>query len=89
MMGHCEYHLGLFKQAREHYEAYLQQVTTGELAETARQRIEAMNRRKGVLVINAIPQEVDVLLERLDGPEEVRPAQAPGRVRASPPASGA
>jgi hypothetical protein len=82
MMGHCEYHLGLFKEAREHYEAYLMQVTAGELAETARQRIEAMNRRKGLLVINT-PQPVDVSLERMDGQEKVQTGQAPGEFAVS------
>ena len=55
MMGHCEYHLGLFKQARDHYEEYLKTRAPVALAETARQRIEAMSRRKGVLVISTVP----------------------------------
>lgn len=78
MMGHCEYHLGLFKQARDHYEEYLKHVRTGPLAETARQRIEAMSRRKGLLVITTVPDEVDVLLERLDGADPPLRGQAPG-----------
>ncbi len=77
MMGHCEYHLGMFKQARAHYEEYLKHETRGPLAETARQRIEAMNRRKGVLIINTVPEAVDVALERLDGQEPVITGQAP------------
>jgi hypothetical protein len=81
MMAHCEYHLGLFKQARDHYEEYLKHETTSRVAETARQRIEAMNRRNGVLVINAIPPGVDVVLERLDGPDKLLTGQAPNEFR--------
>jgi hypothetical protein len=69
MMGHCEYHLGMFKEARAHYEQYLEHESRGPLAESARQRIEAITRRKASLVINSIPEGVEVTLERLDGPE--------------------
>jgi hypothetical protein len=66
MIAHCEYHLGLFKEARTHYQEFLSHESKGPLAETARQRIEAMNRRKAVIVIQASPAGVDIKLERLD-----------------------
>jgi hypothetical protein len=90
MMAHCEYHLGLFKEARAHYEQYLEHESSGPLAETARQRIEAMNRRKASLVINSIPEGVEVTLERLDSPDgsgngedttRITTGQAPGEFR--------
>ena len=76
MIAHCEYHLGRFKQARAHYEEFLARENKGIWAETARQRIEAMNRRKGVIVVQTAPLGVDVVIERLDGPGE--PITGPG-----------
>jgi hypothetical protein len=78
MMGHCEYHLGKFKEARKHYEEYLQHESTGAQAETARQRIVAMDRREAVLAIETMPREVEVVLERLDGDRAVKTGTAPG-----------
>ena len=79
MMGHCEYHLGQFKEARKHYEEFLRHETTGQQADTARQRIQAMDRRQAVLAIETFPREVNVVLERLDGTGEKKTGQAPNR----------
>ncbi len=77
MMAHCEYHLGDFKQARSHYEEFLSQEPTGIWAETARQRIESIARRRGVIIVQSAPLGVDVTIDRLDGPREQFTGQAP------------
>ena len=60
MIAQCEYHLGQLVSAREHYQAYLAEETPGELADLARLRIEAINRRPGVFAINTVPDDVNV-----------------------------
>ncbi len=60
MMGQCEYLLGALRQARDHYQAYLQESPTGEFVEVAKDRVEAINRRPATLVINAVPDQVDI-----------------------------
>ncbi len=62
MMAQCEYHIGNLVDARAHYEGYLRAVGTGELAETARARIQAIDSRPSTFVINTDPAEVDVRL---------------------------
>src|SRR5687768_11387733 len=42
MLAQCEYHLGRLKDARAHYEAFVQNEPSGKLAETARLRIAAI-----------------------------------------------
>jgi hypothetical protein len=69
-MANCEYQLGQLKDALEHYEAYVRAATRGtagkgprtrtEPVETARMRIEAINRRESVLTIHAVPEGADV-----------------------------
>ena len=60
MMAQCEYLLGSLRLAREHYEAYLSESPTGEFVEVAKDRIESINRRPATLVINSVPDQVDV-----------------------------
>jgi hypothetical protein len=63
MIAQCEYHLGQLVSARTHYEAYLADEEKGELADLARLRIEAINRRPGVFAINTVPDKVEVRIE--------------------------
>jgi len=68
MMAQCEYLLGSLRQAREHYEAYLKESPTGEFVEVAKDRIESINRRPATLVINTVPDQVDVRIVSADAP---------------------
>ena len=63
MLAQCEYHLGRLKEARAHYEAFVKNDPSGKLAETARLRIAAIDRRPSVFVINTVPSDVFVLIE--------------------------
>jgi hypothetical protein len=72
MMAQCEYLVGALPVAREHYESYLRESPTGEFVEVAKDRIESINRRPAILVINCVPDSVDVLVT------EVRPASGAG-----------
>jgi hypothetical protein len=74
MIAQCEYHLGKLVDARRHYRAYLAAHAQGELADLARLRIEAINRRPGVFVINTVPDDVDV---RIEGEGQIISSQAP------------
>lgn len=74
MMAQCQYHLGRLKQARAHYEAFLEKVKTGEEAERARVRIEAINARKARIQIESVPDEVEV---RIDGDQGTEAGQGP------------
>jgi len=74
MIAQCEYHLGQLVSARTHYEAYLAEEPRGELADLARLRIEAINRRPGVFAINTVPDDVEV---RIEGEGKVITGQAP------------
>jgi hypothetical protein len=81
MMAQCEYHLGRFKEARAHYQQFIAQESKSVYAETARQRIEAINRRQGVIIVQSAPLGVDITLERQDGPAKIITGQAPGEFR--------
>jgi hypothetical protein len=83
MIAQCEYHLGHFKEARLHYQQALAGGAAGTAAETARQRIEAMNRRKAALVIQAAPEGVDITIEPVGAPGETQTGQAPGTFQVS------
>jgi hypothetical protein len=74
MIAQCEYHLGKLVEARRHYRAYLAAHPQGELADLCRLRIEAINRRPGVFVINTVPDDVDV---RIEGEGQIITSQAP------------
>ncbi len=63
MLAQCEYHLGRLKDARAHYETFVQHEPTGPLSETARLRIAAIDRRPSVFVINTVPSDVQVVIE--------------------------
>src|SRR5438874_9139968 len=86
-MANCEYQLGQLKEALEHYQAYVHAATRGtptrrarngaEPLETARMRIEAINRRESDIAINTSPPGADVLIE---GPRRVT-GQAPNTFR--------
>lgn len=70
MMAQCEYLLGQLRQAREHYEAYLAESPNGEFVEVAKDRITSINRRPATLVINTVPDQVDVRIVSADAPVE-------------------
>jgi hypothetical protein len=74
MIAQCEYHLGKLVDARAHYRTYLAEESQGELADLARLRIEAINRRPGVFAINTVPDDVDV---RIEGEGKAITGQAP------------
>jgi hypothetical protein len=78
MIAQCEYHLGQLVSARTHYQAFLAEQPKGELADLARLRIEAINRRPGVFAINTVPDAVDV---RIEGEGNVVTGQAPNEFR--------
>ncbi len=63
MLAQCEYHLGKLREARGHYEQYLKNDPNGAVADTARVRITAIERRPGVLFIATDPDEVGVVIE--------------------------
>ena len=67
-----------WSSARAHYQAYLAEHGKGELADLARLRIEAINRRPGVFAINTVPDAVDV---RIEGEGKVVTGQAPNEFR--------
>lgn len=70
MMAQCEYLLGQLRQAREHYEAYLTDSPNGEFVEVAKDRITSINRRPATLVINTVPDQVDVRIVSADAPAD-------------------
>jgi hypothetical protein len=78
MIAQCQYHLGLLKQARANYQEFLLQPSGEELANIARLRIEAISRRPGVLVINTVPDQVQV---RVEGEGQVFSGDAPNEFR--------
>jgi hypothetical protein len=78
MIAQCEYHLGQLVNARTHYQDYLNEQATGELADLSRLRIEAINRRPGVFAINTVPDDVDV---RIESESNVVTGQAPNEFR--------
>jgi len=76
MMAQCEYHLGQLAKARAHYTHFLNRNPEGRLAETARVRLIAIERRPGTLVINSVPDKLRVTIE---GPNQTLTGQAPNR----------
>jgi hypothetical protein len=78
MIAQCEYHLGQLVSARVSYEAYLAEQNQGELADLARLRLEAINRRPGVFAINTVPDNVEV---RIEGDGATVVGQAPNEFR--------
>jgi hypothetical protein len=78
MIAQCQYHLGLLKEARASYQEFLAQPSSGDLADIARLRIDAINRRPGVLVINTVPDQVQV---RIEGEGQVFNGDAPNEFR--------
>jgi PEGA domain len=78
MIAQCQYHLGLLKEARANYQEFLSQPSSGELADIARLRIDAISRRPGVLAINTVPDQVQV---RIEGEGQVFTGDAPNEFR--------
>ena len=78
MIAQCQYHLGLLKQARANYQEFLSQPSSGELADIARLRIDAINRRPGIVAINTVPDQVQV---RIEGEGQVFTGDAPNEFR--------
>jgi len=74
MLAQCEYHLGRLKEARDHYQRFLEKDSEGPLAETARLRIAAIDRRPSLFVINTVPSDVSV---KIEGEGKVFSGQAP------------
>jgi hypothetical protein len=78
MIAQCQYHMGLLKEARANYQEFLAQPSSGELADIARLRIEAINRRPGVVAINTVPDQVQV---RIEGEGQLFTGDAPNEFR--------
>ncbi|MGA9656464.1 MAG: PEGA domain-containing protein [Polyangia bacterium] len=78
MIAQCQYHLGLLKEARANYQEFLSQPSSGELADIARLRIDAINRRPGIVAINTVPDQVQV---RIEGEGQVFTGDAPNEFR--------
>jgi hypothetical protein len=78
MIAQCQYHLGLLKEARASYQAFLAQSSSGELANIARLRIDAINHRPGIVVINTVPDQVQV---RIEGKSQLFAGDAPNEFR--------
>ena len=78
MIAQCQYHLGWLKEARANYQEFLTHPSTGELADIARMRIEAINHRPGIIVINTVPDQVQV---RIEGEGQVYAGDAPNEFR--------
>ena len=78
MIAQCQYHLGLLKEARASYQEFLAQPSSADLANIARLRIEAINRRPGVMVINTVPDQVQV---RIEGEGQLFTGDAPNEFR--------
>jgi hypothetical protein len=72
MMAQCEYLLGRLKEARTHYQAYINQSPDGEFVELAKDRIQSIDRRPGTFAINTVPDEVEVRIS-----SETDPGRAP------------
>ncbi len=79
MMAQCEYLLGRLKEARAHYQDYIDQVgAKGEFVELARDRVTSIDRWPSTFAINTVPDEATVTIT--PRVRRVRPA------RSSPPA---
>jgi len=78
MIAQCQYHLGLLKEARANYQEFLAQPSSEELAGIARLRIDAINRRPGIVAINTVPDQVQV---RIEGEGQVFTGDAPNEFR--------
>jgi hypothetical protein len=78
MIAQCQYHLGLLKEARANYQEFLSRPSSGDLADIARLRIDAINRRPGIVAINTVPDQVQV---RIEGEGQVFTGDAPNEFR--------
>lgn len=91
MIAQCEYHLGQLTDAREHYREFLGKQNTGDAADVARVRLEAIDRRPGALFIGTEPEGVTVNLHSgeatLTGetPSQFRPPRGRYRLKLSKP----
>jgi PEGA domain len=66
MMAQCEYLLGRLKEARGHYQRYVNENPEGEFAALASDRVAAIDKRPSTFVINTVPDDVTVRIS-LDG----------------------
>src|SRR6187551_224322 len=63
MMAQCEYLLGRLKEARAHYQDYIDQVgAKGEFVELARDRVTSIDRWPSTFAINTVPDEATVTI---------------------------
>ncbi len=63
MMAQCEYLLGRLKEARAHYQDYIDQVgVQGEFVELARDRVTSIDRWPSTFAINTVPDEATVTI---------------------------
>jgi hypothetical protein len=77
-MAQSEYHLGRLKEARVHYQQYIDSGKgAAENTQVARLRVEAINRRGGVINIQTVPVEVNVTIEAVRGGRPPVTGQAP------------
>jgi hypothetical protein len=70
MMAQAEYLLGRLKEARTHYQQYIDALPDGEFHELARDRIESINKRKSTFAINTVPDDVTISLSPEGKPGE-------------------
>ncbi len=77
----CEYHLDLLKDARMHYQQFLAEEPGSQYADNARLRVQAIEARKSVLVINTVPDGVDVAIA---GDADRQTGQAPNPFQLPP-----
>ena len=77
-VAQSEYHLGRLKDARVHYQQYIDSGKgTSEGVQIAKLRVEAINRRGGVINIQTVPVEVNVTIEAVRGGQPPVTGQAP------------
>jgi hypothetical protein len=85
MMAQAEYLLGRLKDARAHYQQYIDVLPDGEFHELARDRIESINKRKSTFAINTVPDDVTIRLAPEGKPgEPTVTGQAPNNFSISP-----
>jgi hypothetical protein len=77
-VAQSEYHLGRLKDARTHYQQYIDSGKgNAEGVQIAKLRVEAINRRGGVINIQTVPNEVNVSIEAIRGGHPPVTGQAP------------
>ena len=79
-IAQCAYHLGKLDLARARYSAYLAAMPSGPIADTARLRLVAIDKRPALLSIQTVPDGVKVTITGENG---VVHGEAPGKFELS------